>query len=89
MLCAKVSRALEPGGRIGIRDVVMEPCRTRPVMGALFALNMLVGTERGGTYTFEELADDLLAAGFVHPELRIKAEDMSSVVVAVKPGPRA
>jgi len=84
-LFAKVFRALEPGGRIGIRDIVMEPCRTRPLLGALFAINMLVATERGGTYTFQEIAADLQAAGFTDPELRVKAEDMTSVVMAGKP----
>ena len=85
-LFAKVFRALEPGGRIGIRDIVMEPCRTRPAFGALFAINMLAATERGGTYTFQEIAEDLQAAGFVNPQLRVKAEDMTSVVLAAKPG---
>jgi SAM-dependent methyltransferase len=83
-LFAKVFRVLEPGGQIGIRDIVMEPCRTRPLVGAMFAVNMLVATERGGTYTFEEIAEDLQAAGFVNPELRVKAEDMTSVVLASK-----
>ena len=45
-LFAKIFRALEPGGRLGIRDIVMEPCRTRPVVGALFAgvFNIFVAT---------------------------------------------
>lgn len=84
-LFAKVFRALEPGGRIGVRDVVMGPCRTRPAMGALFAINMLVNTERGGTYTFQEIAGDLAAAGFSDAEHRVRADDMSSVVLARKP----
>jgi SAM-dependent methyltransferase len=49
-LFAKVYRALAPGGRIAIRDVVMEPCRTQPRDGALFAINMLVNTDTGGTF---------------------------------------
>ena len=68
-----------------IRDVVMEPDRTRPAFGAFFAVNMLANTQRGGTFTFDEIAEDLQAAGFAEPELRVKAEDMSSVVVATKP----
>jgi SAM-dependent methyltransferase len=83
-LFGKVYRALKPGGRVAIRDVVMEPCRTRPVMGALFAINMLANTERGGTFTFEEIAEDLLAAGFVEPKLQIKTDEMNSVVIARK-----
>lgn len=85
-LFAKVLAALQPGGAIAIRDVVMEPCRTRPVAGAMFAVNMLVNTPSGGTFTFEEYSEDLQAAGFVEPELRVRHEAMNSVVVARKPG---
>ncbi len=84
-LFAKVHAALEPGGTIAVRDVVMEPCRTRPVMGALFAINMLANTASGGTFTFDELAEDLQAAGFTGPELRVRSDDMNSVVTAEKP----
>jgi SAM-dependent methyltransferase len=84
-LFAKIFRALEAGGRIGIRVIVMEPCRTRPVVGALFAINMLVNTDRGGTYTFAEIAEDLQAAGFRDPELKVRSDEMSSVVIARKP----
>jgi SAM-dependent methyltransferase len=84
-LFAKVQKALVPGGRIALRDVVMEPCRTRPPEGSLFAINMLVNTESGGTYTFEEYAADLRASGFEDPQLAVKHEAMNSVVLAVKP----
>ncbi len=83
-LFAKVHAALEPGGTIAVRDIVMEPCRTRPRAGALFAINMLVNTESGGTFTFAELAEDLQAAGFVAPELAVRSDDMNSVVSARK-----
>ena len=76
--------ALEPGGRIALRDVVMEPCRTRPQWGALFAINMLVNTEGGGTFTFDELAEDLRTAGFRNPELTIPSDDMNAVVSATR-----
>jgi len=84
-LFAKAFRALERGGRIAIRDAVMEADHTAPLFGALFAINMIVNTERGGTFSFEELAEDLLAAGFDNPQLAVQASDMSSIVVAVKP----
>jgi SAM-dependent methyltransferase len=83
-LFAKVFRALTPGGRIALRDVVMEPCRSRPCEGALFAVNMLVNTESGGTFTFREYAEDLQSAGFENPKLVVKHEAMNSVVVAEK-----
>jgi len=84
-LFAKVHAALAPGGQIALRDVVMEPSRTRPVAGALFAINMLVNTDSGGTYTFEEFVEDLQSAGFAGAELRVKSDEMSSVVLATKP----
>jgi precorrin-6B methylase 2 len=83
-LFAKVHAALVPGGRIAIRDIVMDATRTRPLAGALFAINMLVGTDTGGTFTFEELAEDLKAAGFLRPELTVRDDDMNSIVTAVR-----
>jgi hypothetical protein len=61
----KVFTALVPGGRILNRDFVMDDTRTDPPAGAFFAVNMLVSTPGGGTFTFTELRDDLAAAGFV------------------------
>lgn len=84
-LFRKVYRALEPAGMIAIRDVVMSEDHTMPTFGALFAINMIVNTDNGGTFSFEELADDLQAVGFRDPELAVKADDMSSIVTAVKP----
>ncbi len=81
-LLAKVRDALAPGGRVLIRDVVMEPDRVRPPFGALFAVNMLVNTRGGGTYTFEEIAGWLTEAGFEEPRLVRRDEGMNSVVEA-------
>lgn len=81
-LYAKAFRALEPGGRLGIRDIVMRPDHVHPPAGALFAVNMLANTESGGTFTFAEIAEDLQAAGFVEPVLALEGEQMDSVVLA-------
>jgi predicted O-methyltransferase YrrM len=80
----KIFRALAPGGRIAIRDIVMQPDRTQPRDGALFAVNMLVNTDTGGTFTLAEIASDLRAAGFADPEWVLRDEGMQSVVVASK-----
>ena len=84
MLFRKVYRALDNGGRIAIRDILMEASRTAPISGALFAVNMLVGTEGGGTFTFGELRDDLKAAGFVGAKVVRRDEGMNAVIVAKK-----
>jgi SAM-dependent methyltransferase len=85
-LFGRVLAALVPGGRIAIRDLVMEPGRTRPPAGALFAINMLVATAGGGTFTLAELREDLESAGFAGVELATQDEGMNSLVVARKPG---
>ena len=63
-LYRKVHAALIPGGRILIRDHVMNAQRTEPESGAVFAVNMLVATTGGNCYTFEEIEETLTAAGF-------------------------
>ncbi|MGD0946418.1 MAG: methyltransferase [Candidatus Binatia bacterium] len=83
-LYAKVHRALKPGGVLLIRDHVMDESRTKPPDGALFALNMLVNTPGGDTYTFTEIADTLQRAGFVSTRLLRSGERMDCVVEAKK-----
>ncbi|MFN7990413.1 MAG: methyltransferase [Thermoanaerobaculia bacterium] len=85
-LFRKVHDALVPGGRIVLRDHVMSPDRTAPRAGALFAVNMLVGTEEGGTFTFEELAGWLAEAGFERARLVRGGERMDALVEAFRPG---
>lgn len=80
----RIHAALAPGGHILIRDVVMDDTRTAPPFGAMFAVHMLVMTEKGGTFSLAEFREDLEAAGFVDVELVRQAPDMSSVVKARK-----
>lgn len=81
-LYRRVAAALEPPGWIYIRDIVMEPSRTAPVAGALFAVNMLSATEGGNSYCLAEIRDDLESAGFAEVELVHRHEGMHSVVRA-------
>ena len=75
--------ALEPKGRVVIQDFILESDKTAPKQAALFALNMLVGTPAGSTYSYEEYTGWLRAAGF--PEVRdIRLPGPSSLVVGVK-----
>ena len=80
----KIHRALVPGGKVLIRDHVMDPDRTIPPQGTLFAINMLVNTEGGDTYTFAEIKDCLSAAGFGEVKLLRKGERMDCLVEATK-----
>lgn len=87
-LYRRVFRALKPGGRILIRDHVMSPDRTRPRDGAVFAINMLVGTSGGGTYTFGEIEAGLESAGFAGVRLLCEGDQMDAVVEARRPQSR-
>jgi hypothetical protein len=84
-LYRKIFRSLNPGGRILIRDHVMEPDRTHPREGAVFAINMLVGTSGGGGYTYEEIESGLQQAGFAKVRLIRQGEHMDAVVEGFKP----
>ncbi len=84
-LFRKVWAALSPGGRLIIRDHVMDDERTAPRAGALFAVNMLVATRAGGTYTFAEIADGLANAGFREVRLLQAGEMMDALVEARRP----
>jgi len=80
----KVFRSLDSGGRIVIRDHVMESDRTRPVDGAIFAVNMLVNTSGGGTWTYDEINQGLTKAGFTRVK-QLQSKGMLSLVEAFKP----
>ncbi|MBN1614085.1 MAG: methyltransferase domain-containing protein [Deltaproteobacteria bacterium] len=84
-LFAKVFRSLAAGGRVVIRDHVMSPDRTSPPEGAVFAVNMLVGTTGGGTYTLREIEEDLGQAGFEKARLLREGAHMDALVEAFKP----
>jgi hypothetical protein len=53
-------------------------------MGALFALNMLVSTSAGDTYTFAEIKDSLKMAGFEKVKMVMQGERMDCLVEARK-----
>ena len=84
-LYRRIYHALDPGGTLIIRDHIMNESRTNPPAGALFALNMLVNTQAGDTYTFMEVKDTLNIAGFIEVNLVISGKEMDCLVEAIKP----
>ena len=79
-----VAQALPGGGQILIRDFIMDESRTQPAGGAMFAINMLVATEAGGTFTVGELTEDLQTAGFVDAQVIRANGTMNSLLLARK-----
>ena len=64
-LIRRAAKALAPGGRLVVHDHVLEPDRTAPKAGAIFAINMLVNTAAGGNYTEAEYFEWMSEAGLV------------------------
>lgn len=67
-LIQKCSKALNPEGQVVVQDFIMDEDRTSPPLGALFSLNMLVGTKSGDTYTESEV------------RLWMEAADLSNII---------
>jgi SAM-dependent methyltransferase len=80
-LFASMRRSLKPGGLLLIREYV----RGMSEDAALFAVNMLVLTPRGGTYTAGEYREWLRGAGFEDLEVRPILGRTTSLVVARNP----
>ena len=67
-LVQKSYDALNRGGQLVILDHIMNEDRTEPAVGTMFALNMLVNTRAGGTYTESEIRSWMIDAGFKNIE---------------------
>jgi SAM-dependent methyltransferase len=78
---ARAFRALAPSGRVVIQDFVLDSDKTHPRTGALFALNMLVGTRAGSSYSEEEYAGWLSEAGFENVH-RVRLPGPTALVIA-------
>lgn len=63
-LIQRAHRALRPGGRILIAELLPDDDRRGPLLPLLFGLHMLVMTDEGGTFTLAEYHDWLSEAGF-------------------------
>ncbi|HYA17332.1 MAG TPA: methyltransferase [Bryobacteraceae bacterium] len=63
-LLRRVFEALNPGGTIIIAEFLVDADRRGPLQGLIFGVNMLVHTEAGNTYSFEEIREWLELAGF-------------------------
>jgi len=66
-LLKRTFRALAPGGTIAIAEFLVNDERTGPPAGLVFAVNMVVATQDGDTWSFNEIAGWLREAGFVNP----------------------
>lgn len=83
-LLKKTFAALSSGGTIAIAEFLVNPDRKGPLNGLIFNVNMLINTENGATYSFEEIGDWLGAVGFSNPRL-LEGPGPSPLILATKP----
>lgn len=83
-LLRKTFDALAPRGTIAIAEFMANDDRTGPPAALIFAVNMLVNTEAGDTFTFAEMSRWLREAGFVNPR-KFDSGGVSPLVLATKP----
>lgn len=86
-LVKKGFNALNPGGRLVINEFTLRRNRTGPPIGAIFSVNMLVGTPGGSSYSSEEITGWMKAAGFGAFE-KFELMGRSTVVVGRKSAAR-
>jgi len=84
-LLKKVFAAVKPGGTIAIGEWLVNDGRTEPLPSLIFAVNMLVHSEHGDTFSFNEIKSWLEEAGFKKAR-KLQAPGPSPLVVATKPG---
>ena len=60
----RAHRALRPGGRLFVLDMMTDATHTAPKFSALFAVNMALTTENGWVFSDEELKGWMREAGF-------------------------
>ena len=81
VLLQRVHAAMAPGGKIVIGEFLPDEGRRGPALPLIFAVNMLVNTDEGSTYTFKQIATWLKEAGFRRPRL-LKVPGPSPLVLA-------
>jgi 2-polyprenyl-3-methyl-5-hydroxy-6-metoxy-1,4-benzoquinol methylase len=83
-LLQKTFKALAPGGTIAIAEFLVDKERKRAAMGLIFAVNMLINTDEGDTYSFEEISEWLREAGFTNAR-QLDSPGPSPLILATKP----
>jgi 3-hydroxy-5-methyl-1-naphthoate 3-O-methyltransferase len=82
-LLKKVSGALKSGGTVAIGEWLVNDERTEPLPSLMFAVQMLVNTKEGDTFSFNEIKNWLEEAGFKNVRT-LDASGPSPLVLATK-----
>ena len=78
--------ALRPGGRVMVHDFMLDETRSGPSSAALFFLSYLANQPDAVSFTSGELSTMITNAGFVRVTTETMIPEITSLVVAHKPG---
>ena len=88
-ILGRAQRALRPGGRLFVLDMMTDATHTAPKFSALFAVNMALTTANGWVFSDEELKGWMREAGLVPGETRAVPPPMPHwLVSAARPDER-
>lgn len=80
-----IYEAMEPGGRLFVVDMMLQPGRTEPVFSILFSINMMLTSPAGRVYSEDEVRRLLSQAGFEDTNCKRLTDCPYWVVTADKP----
>jgi ubiquinone/menaquinone biosynthesis C-methylase UbiE len=83
-LLKKTFRALKSGGTIAIAEWLVNDERTKPLPSLMFSVQMLVNSEQGDTFSFNEIKKWLEEVGFKKVR-KLAAPGPSPLILATKP----
>ena len=82
-LLKRTAHALKSGGTISIAEWLVNDDRTEPLPSLMFAVQMLVNTEKGDTFSFNEIKGWLEEAGFKKVR-KLQAPGPSPLILATR-----
>lgn len=83
LIFGKCFNSLNKGGKLIVHDFLVDNDRKNPDWAVFFAINMLVHTENGDTYSENEVREIVEKIGF-HFEYCIRTKSNSNLIVASK-----
>src|SRR5437660_2298741 len=83
-LLKKTFSALKPGGIIAVAEWLVNDKRTEPTHSLMFAVQMLVNTDKGETFSFNEIKSWLEDAGF-RKVRKLEAPGPSPLILSTRP----
>ncbi|MEJ2683522.1 MAG: methyltransferase [Candidatus Sulfobium sp.] len=73
-LLRKCYSSLNPGGKVVVQEFYLDETKAGPPQGAIFAINMLVNTPDGRTYTPKEISAWMKKTGFGQIKTKLLAD---------------